>query len=380
MNAILVLQDGTVFKGNSFGATGETYGEVVFNTCMSGYQEILTDPSYNGQIVTMTYPLIGNYGFNDIDNESIRPHAEGFIVKELCDAPSNWRSNISAEEYLTKNKIIGIKDIDTRSLTQHIRKSGSMYGVISTQCLDKELLLDKINKKINMGRELVKEVSTKNQYKIPAGEMIRADSPGISNLSSEILLRDYPRKSVAVIDFGIKNNILRSLNMRNIDVTVYPYNSSAEEILASNPDGILLSNGPGDPKDIPESVEDIKKLLGKKPILGICLGHQLLGLSLGGNSYKLKFGHHGGNHPVKDYTTGRVYITSQNHNYALEESFSPDIEITHMNVNDNTVEGFRHKTFPIISVQYHPEAAPGPQDSAYIFDDFVKMMEVETSA
>ncbi len=380
MNAILVLQDGTVFKGSSFGAIGEAYGEVVFNTCMSGYQEILTDPSYTGQIVTMTYPLIGNYGFNDIDNESSKPHVEGFIVKELCESPSNWRTNISPEEYFTKHGIIGIKDIDTRSLTQHIRKAGSMYGVISTECLDSEILLNKISKRIKFCRELVREVSTPVPYKIPAGDLIDPTLPGISSLASEMLSRDYTQKTVAVIDFGIKSNILRSLNMRSIDITLFPYDTTAEDILQTNPDGILLSNGPGDPKDIPKSVENIKKLIGKKPILGICLGHQLLGLALGGNTYKLKFGHHGGNHPVKDYTTGRVYITSQNHNYALEQSFSPDIEITHMNVNDNTVEGFRHKTHPIISVQYHPEAAPGPQDSAYIFDDFVKMMEVAKNA
>jgi carbamoyl-phosphate synthase small subunit len=252
---------------------------------------------------------------------------------------------------------VGIKDIDTRSLTQHIRKFGSMWGIISTECQDVEVLQNKIKEKAAVTRYLVKEVSTKEMYNIPASG-----------------------KKVAVLDFGTKQNLLRSLNSRGCDLYVFPCTATAEEVLAVNPDGILLTNGPGDPKDLPEVVENIKKLLGQKPMMGICLGHQLLGLSLGGNTYKLKFGHHGGNHPVKDFTTGRVYITSQNHGYALEKDFSQDITITHMNVNDNTVEGFRHKHMPIISVQYHPEAAPGPQDSAYIFDDFVKMMEVGTNA
>jgi carbamoyl-phosphate synthase small subunit len=352
MKSVLVLEDGTYFAGEAFGKSGETFGEVVFNTCMTGYQEISTDPSYNGQIVTMTYPLIGNYGFNEFDNESYKPHVQGFIVKELCDNASNWRNNTSPDDYFVKNNIVGIKGIDTRELTQHIRKFGSMFGIISTECGNVDILLNKLNQKKDEPRNFVMEVTTKTPI----------HKPGTG-------------KRVVLIDFGVKYNIVRSLEKRNCDIYILPAFSSFEEIMSYNPDGILLSNGPGDPRDLPTIKATIQKLLGRKPILGICLGHQLLGLALGGKIYKLKFGHHGGNHPVKDFTTGRCYITSQNHNYALDKDFIPDADITHLNVNDNTVEGFKHKTMPILSVQYHPEAAPGPQDSAYIFDDFIGMME-----
>ncbi len=352
MKSVLVLEDGTYFPGEGFGQKGETAGEVVFNTCMTGYQEITTDPSYNGQIVTMTYPLVGNYGFNGEDNESYKTHVQGFIVKELCAEPNNWRNSTAPDEYFKKNNIIGLKGIDTRALTQHIRSHGSMFGIISTECGNVDILLEKLKAKMEEKRSLVMEVTTQEPYHIPGSG-----------------------SRVALLDFGVKRNIIRSLKKRDCDIYVLPASSTAKEILSVKPDGVLVSNGPGDPKDLPEAKAVLQQLLGKKPLFGICLGHQLLGLSLGGNTYKLKFGHHGGNHPVKDFITGRCYITSQNHNYALEKDFSSEIEITHMNVNDNTVEGFRHKTLPVLSVQYHPEAAPGPQDSAYLFDEFLKMMQ-----
>jgi carbamoyl-phosphate synthase small subunit len=302
-------------------------------------------------MVAMTYPLIGNYGFNEIDNESYKPHIQGFIVKELCSTPSNWRYSMDPEQYFIKHNIVGIKSIDTRALTQHIRKFGSMFGIISTECGNLDVLKTKLDEYKKIPRNLVMEVTTKTP--------VHLEGSG---------------KKVVLLDFGVKTNIIRSLQKRNCDIYVLPAFSTYEEIMSYNPDGILLSNGPGDPRDLPNAKQTIKKLLGKKPVLGICLGHQLLGLSLDCSVKKLKFGHHGGNHPVKDYITGRCYITSQNHNYAIDGSSNEDIEITHINVNDNTIEGFRHKKLKLISIQYHPEAAPGPQDSAYIFDDFVQML------
>ena len=350
MKAVLMLEDGSYYTGEAFGKPGEASGEVVFNTCMSGYQEITTDPSYNGQMVLMTYPLIGNYGFNDHDLESYKPHVQGFIVKELCDAPSNWRSSLTPEAYFTRHNILGIKGVDTRAITQHIRKFGSMFGIISTESGNTDALMARLRQKKALKRNLVMEVTTKTA--------VHKSGPG---------------KRVAVIDLGVKLNIVRSLQKRGCDVHVLPAFSTAAEVLSHEPDGILLSNGPGDPQDLGGVIAAVRALIGQRPILGICLGHQVMGLALGGATYKLKFGHHGGNHPVKDHVTGRCYITSQNHNYAVKEGPSADVFVTHTNVNDGTVEGMRHRKLPVLGVQYHPEAAPGPQDSAYIFDEFLSL-------
>lgn len=355
MKSVLVLEDGTYFAGEAFGKEGEVFGEVIFNTCMTGYQKILTDPSYNGQLVAMTYPLIGNYGFNEEDSKAKKPYLQGFIVKELCDAASNWKNIGKPEEFFIKHNVTGIKDIDTRALTQHIRQFGSMYGVISTVSGNIDILLEKLNKSKQIKRDLVMEVTTKSCVHVPGSG-----------------------KRVAVVDFGEKDDVTVSLQKRDCDIYVLPANSTFSEIMSYEPDGILLTNGPGDPRDIPYAINTVKQLAGKMPILGISMGHQLLGLALGQNIYKLKFGHHGGNYPVRDYISGKCLITSQNHNYVLEKGTDSDIIITHMNVNDNTVEGFRHRHIPLIGIQYYPEAEHGTGDCAYIFDDFVRMMD-ETS-
>jgi carbamoyl-phosphate synthase small subunit len=355
MKAILALEDGTIFEGKSFGAEGEIAAEVVFNTSMSGYQEILTDPSYKGQFVCMTYPLIGNYGVNLEDVESKKPQVEGFIIKELATLESNWRAKLDLGTYLKKNSILGIEGIDTRSLTLHIREKGSLKAVLSTKDFNKKSLVKKANNFIGLnGQDLVKKVSVnkKEEY------------------------NKQGKYKVAVIDCGVKYNILRELAKRDCKLTLFPAKTTAKEILKIKPDGVFLSNGPGDPAGVPYVVETIKELLGKVPMFGICLGQQMLGLALGGKTYKLKFGHHGANHPVKNLKNNKIAITVQNHNFCVvvDSLNKKEIEITHMNLNDQTLEGIKHKKLPVFAVQFHPEASPGPNDAKYIFDDFVKLM------
>jgi len=371
--AILALADGTLFNGTSFGAEGETTGEVVFNTSMSGYQEILTDPSYKGQMVAMTYTEIGNYGLNDEDYESDGIQVEGFIVKEAWRTPSNWRAKLSLDEGLKEAGVVGIEGIDTRALTRKIRDEGAMMGVISTEDLDPASLVEKARMAPPIeGRDLVSEVTCQNPYtwEIGGWDIERGYTKPRST-----------RYEVVAYDFGIKYNILRMLTQAGCKVTVVPARTSAEEVLAMNPDGVFLSNGPGDPAAVPYAAEAVKALIGKKPIFGICLGNQIIGIALGGITHKLKFGHHGGNQPVKDLSTGKVEITSQNHNFvvdldSLKETEHGDaIEVTHVNLNDNTVEGVSHRDYPLFSVQYHPEASPGPHDASYIFRRFTDMIE-----
>ncbi|MBI5327745.1 MAG: glutamine-hydrolyzing carbamoyl-phosphate synthase small subunit [Deltaproteobacteria bacterium] len=378
--AILALEDGAVFEGYSFGSEGEAIGEVVFNTSMCGYQEILTDPSYKGQIAAMTYTQIGNYGVDEEDIESNKLWLEGFIVKEYCDYPSNWRSKETLDIYLKRNMVVGIQGIDTRALTKHLRNNGAMNGVISTK-LETDLksthtlaasLVKKAKEYPSMaGLDLAKDVTCKESYHW---------SQGLWNLekgyaASGFKLQPSAYKVVAY-DFGIKFNILRNLVSVGCDVTVVPAFTSAEEVLNMNPDGIFLSNGPGDPDAVTYAIDNIRRLIGKKPIFGICLGHQILGLALGGKTYKLKFGHRGGNQPVMDLTTNKVEITSQNHGFAVDvESLKGIAELTHINLNDKTVEGLAHTKLPLFSVQYHPEASPGPHDSSYLFKRFIDMME-----
>ena len=346
MKARLILENGMIFEGNAFGHLKDSVGEVVFTTGMTGYQEVLTDPSYYGQIVTMTYPLIGNYGINLEDNESETPNVKGFIVREKCNFPNNFRCEIGLEDYLKQNKIIGLEGIDTRALTKVLRNNGTMRGIIS---LEAETLQDVEGKiKAFSNKEAVSIVSTKEVYTI-----------------------EGTGKHVAIMDFGIKANIIRNFKKRGCKITVFPMNSTAEEILAVNPDLVFLSNGPGDPEDLVDVIENIKKIVGVKPIVGICLGHQLLGLTLGGKTTKLKFGHRGCNHPVKDLERNMVHITSQNHGYVVHE-LPEGVVATHININDGTIEGMKHTKLPIYSVQFHPEAAAGPKDSEYIFDRFME--------
>ncbi|OGW28079.1 MAG: carbamoyl phosphate synthase small subunit [Nitrospirae bacterium GWC2_57_13] len=366
--AVLALADGTIFEGHSFGAEGETSGEVVFNTSMTGYQEILTDPSYKGQIVTMTYTQIGNYGVNDEDVESARPCVEGFIVKEYIDFPSNWRKKRSLHEYLQSHGIVGIQGIDTRALTRHLRDFGAQPGIISTADPDhaRAAARAKILPKMS-GLDLVKEVTCAEPYQWDESDWDLEKGYGV---------RKGSRYRVVAYDYGIKRNILRLLTSAGCQVTVVPATMPAEEVLAMDPHGVFLSNGPGDPEPVTYAIENIRKLLGKKPIFGICLGQQLLGLALGGRTYKLKFGHHGANQPIMDLATGRVEIAAENHGFAVDmETVKDQVELTHINLNDKTCEGIQHKTLPAFSVQYHPEASPGPHDSRYLFARFVDMME-----
>jgi carbamoyl-phosphate synthase small subunit len=355
--AILVLEDGRAFEGTSFGAEGEAFGEVVFNTSMSGYQEILTDPSYAGQIVTMTYPLIGNYGVNEEDVESRRPWVEGFVVREASRIESNFRSTMSLQDYLKANNIVGIEHIDTRALVRHIRDKGAMRAGLSTVDLDPQSLLAKVLATPAMqNRELASSVTAEENY-------------------------DYATDSdtkyhVVAYDFGVKTNSLREFAKFGCRITVVPTETPANEVMALKPDGIFLSNGPGDPASMSKVVEEVKKLAeSQTPVFGICLGHQLLGEAFGGSTYKLKFGHRGGNQPIKDLTTGKIEIAAHNHGFAVAaDSLPADVEVTHVNLNDNTVAGLRHKTLPVFSVQYHPESAPGPHDSEYLFERFIEHM------
>ncbi|MEO6656228.1 MAG: glutamine-hydrolyzing carbamoyl-phosphate synthase small subunit [Pyrinomonadaceae bacterium] len=360
--AILILEDGRTFYGASFGAYGEAFGEMVFNTSMSGYQEILTDPSYAGQIVCMTYPLIGNYGTNSEDVESLRPWVEGFVVREASRIASNFRSTMSLQDYLKTNNIVGIEHIDTRALVRHIRDKGAMRSAISTVDRDPGSLLDKILASPEMAnRELASTVTTRVDYRYPA--------------------KAEERFHIVAYDFGVKTNSLREFAKYGCRVTVVPADTSAVETMALKPDGIFLSNGPGDPASMAAVVDEIKKLtVSETPIFGICLGHQLLGEAFGGSTYKLKFGHRGGNQPIKDLTTGKIEITAHNHGFAVNaDSLPADIEVTHINLNDQTVAGLRHKTLPVFSVQYHPESAPGPHDSEYLFERFIALMETTGS-
>ncbi|MCK5710485.1 MAG: glutamine-hydrolyzing carbamoyl-phosphate synthase small subunit [Deltaproteobacteria bacterium] len=368
--ALLVIEDGTVFEGYGFGAQGEAFGEVVFNTSLSGYQEILTDPSYNGQIVTMTYPEIGNYGVNEEDVESKRPYLKGFVVKEYWRVPSNWRSQGDLESYLSNYGVVGIEGIDTRALTKLIRSKGAQKAVISTSDLDPKSLLRKVHSAEGIvGIDLVTEVSCEEPYNRSEGTQkwlpINEEIPQVNDTFK-----------VVAYDFGLKYNILRKLTDHGCDVTVVPSRTPPNDVLSMDPDGIFLSNGPGDPAAVQYAVESVRTLIGKKPIFGICLGHQILSLALGAETYKLKFGHRGANQPVKDLQTGKVEITSQNHGFAVDaKSLGKDIDITHINLNDNTVEGIKHKKHPAFSVQYHPEASPGPHDASYLFQDFINLMK-----
>jgi carbamoyl-phosphate synthase small subunit len=368
VKAVLLLEDGTRFEGQAFGASGRRCGEVVFNTSMSGYQEILTDPSYHEQIVTMTYPLIGNYGTNPQDWESRKLFVAGFVVKENCPYPSNWRSGATLDDYLKASGVVGIAGIDTRRLVRHIRTQGAMRGILSSTETDTKTLARQLQEYPGLvGRDIVKDVTVEKSY--PWKE-------SVVNVLDPARTAPPAKYKVVAFDFGIKQNILRLLVSHGCEVTVVPAQTTAKEVLTRKPDGVFLSNGPGDPAAVTYAVETVQALLGKVPIFGICLGHQILGLALGGRTYKLKFGHRGANHPVKNLDTGKIEITSQNHGFCvdLDSLAGKDVDLTHMNLNDNTLEGLRCEKLSAFSVQYHPEASPGPHDSQYLFDNFLRLM------
>jgi carbamoyl-phosphate synthase small subunit len=385
--AILALEDGTIFRGESFGSTQTANGEVCFNTSMTGYQEILTDPSYKGQIVTMTYPLIGNYGINALDVESSQPHAAGFVVREVSDRTSSWRSQESLSDYLQKNQIPGIAGIDTRALTKHLRTRGAMRGVLTTESISDSAAVDLAKAWNYLGRDFVEEVTCPQPYEWDPTNtlsrkwsLVRGTRPaGAPPLSGEDYYVDLPpvKHRIVAFDYGIKYNILRRLRQYGFSVKVVPARTTAAEVLQEKPDGVFLSNGPGDPAALTYAHETVRNLVGKTPIFGICLGHQILGYALGGKTFKLRFGHRGGNQPVKDLLTGQIAITSQNHGFAVDPDSLPksEVAVTQINLNDQTCEGLTHRKEPVFSVQYHPEASPGPHDATKFFETFSKMIE-----